>query len=402
MKIYKVQPLDLMQYINVKYHEPFIHELIEFEEKPNRAEFAEAIERLLVAFPLLKCRYDGTRNVFAENERLTVDDILKTDDEADRTALLTESLDTDENLIRFTLSGNALVVTVSHMVCDGGGFKKLLYLLCDCYNGPADGDFAPLMNRDFSFVAENLSGRGKMVVKMLLSTIGNYKNDKIYDKSASEKVFLTERVLARDTMSAVYAAAKKRGATLNDVFMTAYARAISKRYKRRKVNIPCTVDLRKYAERETGIANLTGTYNLNVKIDVNEGFAESLCDVTRKMNKNKKSTNDVAGPMLLVSKYETTPLDKFLKIYGGMNTSPFTDYTNLGAIDEKKLVFNDLTVKNAVVYGGLNRAPYFSMAVSSFGGTTTLSGVFSCGETAKKEADLLLDKVASEIKSFAK
>ena len=31
MKKYNVQPLDLMQFINTKYHEPFIHELLEFE-----------------------------------------------------------------------------------------------------------------------------------------------------------------------------------------------------------------------------------------------------------------------------------------------------------------------------------------------------------------------------------
>lgn len=33
----------------------------------------------------------------------------------------------------------------------------------------------------------------------------------------------------------------------------------------RTVNIPCTVDLRKYAEGKAGIANLTGTYNFNIK-----------------------------------------------------------------------------------------------------------------------------------------
>ena len=31
MKTYPVQPLDLMQWINTKYHDPFIHALLEFE-----------------------------------------------------------------------------------------------------------------------------------------------------------------------------------------------------------------------------------------------------------------------------------------------------------------------------------------------------------------------------------
>lgn len=33
MKKYNAQPLDLMQFINTKYHDPFIHEWIEFEER---------------------------------------------------------------------------------------------------------------------------------------------------------------------------------------------------------------------------------------------------------------------------------------------------------------------------------------------------------------------------------
>ena len=31
MKNYPTQPLDLMQFINTKYHDPFIHELLEFD-----------------------------------------------------------------------------------------------------------------------------------------------------------------------------------------------------------------------------------------------------------------------------------------------------------------------------------------------------------------------------------
>ncbi len=401
MKEYKVQPLDLMQYINTKYHEPFIHELIEFEGVLNTAKLTVALDSLIKVFPLLKCSYDSQRNVFVENDALTGKDLLVIDDTTNRTNLLTESLNSNERLIKLTLSNNLLVITVSHLVCDGSGFKKLIYLLCDFYNGKAGGDYSALMNREFSYLTENLKLKSGDTMKMLFSMIGGYKNTQVYGKGENEQIHVAERYISADIMAKVHAAAKKQGATLNDVFLTAYGRAIGKLYSKKKINIPCTVDLRKYAGGETGIANLTGTYNVNVKLSESKTFAESLTIVTRAMNKQKKSKNDIAGPTLLVSKYEKSRLEKFLKLYGGMNTSAYSDYTNLGKLDESKLKFDGTTVVNAVGYSGLNKAPCFQIAVSSFKGETTISSMFVCGESERKKAELLMNAIVEEIKSFA-
>ena len=51
MKKYDTQPLDLMQFINTKYHDPFIHELIEFEDGLDTEKLIKAIEQLLMYFP---------------------------------------------------------------------------------------------------------------------------------------------------------------------------------------------------------------------------------------------------------------------------------------------------------------------------------------------------------------
>ncbi|MGN1372824.1 MAG: condensation domain-containing protein [Candidatus Coproplasma sp.] len=403
MKEYRAQPLDLMQFINTKFHEPFIHELIEFEGKININRLKAAIAKLVGVFPLLKCRYDSDKNTFTENAGFSVDDVLVLDDAADRQALLTQSLNAGEKLILFTLSNNALVVTVSHLVCDGSGFKSLIYLLCDIYNGKDRGDYSHLMNREFYHLTKEIKGTAGITLKMIFSMFGSYKNTKIYQKTDSESVYLIEKTISAKTMSAVHTAARKRGATLNDVFLTAYARAIGKLNEQRKINIPCTVDLRKYAKDTAGIANLTGTYTLNVKINPDDDFAKSLGDVSAKMRRQKQTKNDIAGPMLLVSKYGKSTLDKFLKTYGGMNTSPFTDYSNLGVLDENKLVFSGVKIKNAVGYGCLNKAPYFSVAISSFKGESTLSSMVLCGEGEKKKVERLLNAIAEEIeKSFKK
>lgn len=401
MKKYNAQPLDLMQFINTKYHDPFIHELIEFEGRLDTKKLIQAVDKLADAFPLLKCTYDQKRNTFIENEHCTARDLLRIDNAANRNVLLTEALDTDKKLVQLTLSKNTLVITISHMICDGNGFKQMIYLLCDIYNGNNDKNLDYLMTREFSQLTKELTGTKAITLKMLISMMGNYKSIPVYAKADNEKNYVLERTISRETMSIVHNLAKKQGATLNDVFLTAYARTLAKLYGLKKINIPCTVDLRKYAKGKTGIANLTGTYNLNIKPKDSAKFGETLMDTSAVMQKQKKTKNDIAGPMLLVSKYEKSTLEQFLKLYGGMNTSASADYTNLGVLDDKKLVFDGTTITNAIGYSGLNKAPSFQIAVSSFQGETTVTSLVRCSKEEKEKADLILDTIIREIESFS-
>lgn len=400
MERYSTQPLDLMQVINAKYHEPFIHERIELEGRLDSDQFADSLDTLISVFPILKCRYDEKENTFVEMESITGKELLRTTNDADRNDLLTESLDTNEQLIQFTILGNVLYITVSHLVCDGSGFKQLIYLLCDIYNGNFDEDCGYLMNREFSQLTKELTGKIG-TFQMLLSMMGNYKNKPVYAKGKSACSYVVERTVQKEVMEKVHVAAKKQGATLNDVFLTAYARTLGKVYGLSKVNIPCTVDLRKYAKGKRGIANLTGTYNLNIKIKDDELFSETLSVVNANMQKQKQTRNDIAGPMLLVSKYEKYPLEKFVKLYSGMKTSAYTDYTNLGILDEKRLRFKGTTVKNAVGYSGVCKAPCFQVAVSSFKGETTFSSLFQCTKSEREKAVRIMDVIVSEIHLFA-
>lgn len=398
MKKYRVQPLDLMQYINTKYHEPFIHEKIELDGSLDTERFAKSLDTLANLFPLLKCQYDSKENAFVE-QKIQGHDLFLVADDKNITSFLAESLDMGKNLIRFTLLGSTLIITVSHLVCDGVGFKQLIYLLCDIYNGSCECSGSNLMNRDFSQLTQVLEG-GSGTVQMLLSMLRNYKNKPIYERSNSEDVYIIEKTISNQVMERIHAAAKGQGATLNDVFLAAYARAISRQCGLTKVNIPCTVDLRKYAKGETGIANLTGTYNLNIKFRDGETFSETLLSVSENMKRQKRTRNDIAGPRLLVSKYDKSSLEKFLRTYGGMNTSAFTDYTNLGVLDEQRLCFHGVSVKNATGYSGLNKAPCFQIAISTFRGATTISSLFQCGEHEAEKADNLMEMMVSELRSF--
>lgn len=397
MRNYEVQPLDLMQYINTRYHEPFIHEQIEFTGHFDLNKFKDAIYKLIEVFPLLKCYYDCQKNVYIENEDFNIDDILRIDDEYALSSLLTESLDMKRKLIQFTLSKNFLIITISHLICDGVGFKNLIYLFCDFYNQKTSDDFQFLMNRKFSQLTTKVKLNTWSMLNMFISMLHSYRNKKIYDKRSDEHDYLVKRTISASYMSIVHTLAKVQGATLNDVFLAAYARAICMQYGCKKISIPCTVDLRKYAKDKTGIANLTGSYTINIKMNQKDGFTKTLAAVSKKMKKQKRTKNDIAGPMLLVSKYEKSTLEEFLNLYGNMNTSPFSDYTNLGILDDKRLRFNGIQITNAIGYSCLNKAPYCSIAISSFKGETTFSSMIYCCEREKEKVEQLIDRMVDEI-----
>ena len=401
MKKYDVQPLDLMQWINRKYHDPFIHERIELDHGLDPPRLLQAIERLADAFPLLKCRYVSAENTYVENEPFSAHDLLRIDDTADQTMLLTEALDMSKKLVQFTLTGKRLIITISHLITDGSGFKQLIYLLCDLYNGRCGEGPPHLMRREFSQLTRSLTNTRAIAVPLLLSMIGRYKNSAIYEKADRETVDILARTIKSAKMSAIHTVAKKQGATLNDVFLTAYARALGKQSGLRKLMIPCTVDLRKYASDPTGIGNLTGSYSVHIKLADGEIFRDTLKRVSAAMQKQKQTKNDIAGPMLLVKKYQNSSLRDFLKLYGGLDTGAFTDYTNLGVLDDERLRFSGATVKNAIGYSGVNKAPCFQIAISSFQGAATITSLIQCSKEGKAKAEKLMDTIVRELESFA-
>lgn len=401
MRSYPAQPLDLMQYVNTKYHEPFIHELLEFGERPDEARLIRAVERLADVFPLVRCRYEPASNTFVENEAFSARALVRVDDAADRDALLTQSTDAGRQLLQLTLCRDSLVVTVSHLLCDGSGFKQLLYLLCALYNGREDRIPCRLMERGLGQLTEGLTGRMGITLTMLLSQLSGCRSVPVYARTEGERDYVLQRTLDAARMGAIHVRAKAQGATLNDVFLTAYARALSQLCGLGKVTIPCMADLRKYATVQPGIGNLTGTYNLTLRLRRGADFAATLRDVSEAMARLKRTKNDIAGPMLLVSKYESSTLEQFLKLYGGMETSSFADLTNLGALDAERLAFDGVTLRSAVGYSVLNKAPCFQVAISSFRGETTLSSLVRCGEAERQKADRVLEVMARELESFA-
>lgn len=394
---YRVEPLDLMQHINTKYREPFIREVINLDRDINIGLLRDAVRQLAGAFPLLNCRYDEGKNIYVGDGLEDTDRLVEPAAREDYDSLLLESPQ-DAFFKVSVIDNRTLIVVVSHMITDGSGFKKLLYALAAAYSKCETDGIATVMNRDFGILSKAVPNKRKATMRMLFSMMGKYKNPFLLKGGEGEATCVL-RTIDRDTMRNAHAKAKSAGAILNDLFMAAYATAVCKRLGTRKISIPCTVDLRKYNPDEAGISNLTGSYNVNVKVRPDD-FSETLACVARNTKAQKRTFNDIAGPMLLVDKYNGSPLEKFLRTYGGMNTSNAVEYTNLGVVDKNLLAFGDARPESVIGFSCLNKAPYFQLAVSSFDGETTLSALTVCNAEDKALIEDVLDSVCTEISGW--
>lgn len=399
MKTYQAQPLDLMQYINRKSREPHISMGIMLKNPINMERLKNAVDKLLCKFPILKCSYDPERNLFVEIPDFDSGHVIVADPTENTAAEeYLQPLGISKRLIRIAIRGNLLYITASHMVCDGSSFKSLVYMLCDIYNGNCTLDTEALMKRDFT---EYFTGAASPEEKeeMLAGMRAGYKNPKILSQTDGNSLYKVEYQLGNHIMASIRKRVKATGATLNDVFLAAYARTIYQMTGAARLEIPVTSDLRKHTGYAFGICNLTGNYNLYVEVR-EEPFTQTLHSVSGEMRKLKNGKNDVIGPKMLVEQYKKTGLSQFIAQYEKMNV-PYTNFTNFGLLDYEKLFFCDNEVTDASAYSLVEKPPYFQTAVSSFCGNTTVSCLVRGGDDVAERVRAFIKTFGEDLESFA-
>lgn len=400
MKTYQAQPLDLMQYVNRTSREPHISVRLTLKNPINTERLKNAVDVLLGKFPILKCSYEPEKNQFSEISNFSSMQVIVGGPTEDvRPEQYLEPLDIRSRLIRIAISGKNLYITVSHMVCDGSSFKSLVYMLCDIYNGKPVPATAALMKRGFTeYFGEAITPEAK--AEMLAGIQTGYENPQILNRAEVEALHKVEYRLENDTMASIHQRAKAEGVTLNDVFLTACVKTIYQMTGVSKLELPVTSDLRKHMEGAQGICNLTGNYNLYLRVG-DEPFPQTLHSVSMEMQKLKAGKNDIIGPGLLVERYKNTELSHFISQYEKPGTAPYVNFTNLGILNDERLSLCDNEVIDANIYSVVQRPPYFQIAVSSFRGNTTVSCLVRGGNDTVERVRAFIAAFAEKLEALA-
>ncbi|MDF2479486.1 MAG: hypothetical protein K0S24_4969 [Sphingobacterium sp.] len=285
---------------------------------------------------------------------------------------------------------------MSHILTDGEGFLQYLYLLSSLYNEKYPNSQIQ-NNRKISTILKDIhvqppTEQTKNGKKFVMSPL-------LHD-SIGTQYFCLNSIIAAADLKAIHTKAKNCGATLNDVFMTAYACIIARLQNTDKVIIPCPANLRKFRPPSDSrtIANMTGIYRMIVvEITPQHTFNSILAQIHIEMELQKSRYRCFAGIRVLDFVYYKVPRSILRQVVKrGYRLLPVT-YTNVGVIDSNRLHFQDSNIIRCYLTGTYRLSPDFQLSISTFRNVCTLNCTLIGDAETKTKGLQILEQLKSEL-----
>lgn len=394
----KGQPFDFMQYIYSFVQKPIIRGCIRFDGKLESERLKAAIKALTLFYPILRCKYDIKKGAWDETnlsyESLLTRINVKDDFSILERDLLLSSLEIgiDLPLRIYWICGkerDSLCVIASHLLCDGRGFEQLLYLLAALYSeNEAKIEAQINTNRSFSQIIDGFTPMQK--IKILFSGKRAVNMDaKLHlplDEGTEKSKLIIRRICLSKLEQYRFCAIGYRP-SMNDILLAAYIQTLHNLFGWNDITIPCPVDLRRFNRNaNSSVCNLTGNYYCHINFKGDNTF-ENICnEISMQMFAQKNSSLCLKEPFLLHILYSVFPLPFMKKVLSSKISVPMISYTNLGKIDDTRLVFQGTPVSDACIVTAAKPVPYFQLAVSTYKDKCTLS---TCTHADGKSLDVL-------------
>lgn len=347
--------------------------------------------------PEILCAYDFKKNCFVDLG-YTADKVVRYAAE-DMASILRQDLDSHPQFQIFIISqeNHELVIAVmSHILADGEGFLQYLYLLAALYNGKRlnkniqnHRDISPLLKDIHALAPTEQAKRHKHLSISPLRPA----------ETSNQFLCLTSQISSRD-VELIHQKARESGATMNDVFMTAYARVIAQLQNINTVVLPCPVDLRRfYPELDAlTIANMTGIYRrITVEIPPGCSFGMTLQQVHIELALQKSRYRCFMGIKALDKVFREAPRHLLGRAVKAIYRLTPVSYTNFGIISHEKLCFANCTIQNCFLTGTYRLPPDFQLTISTFNNRCTLNCTLIGGKNDEERGQYILDRVKSEI-----
>ena len=390
---YSAEAFDQIQLLfdSTGFNDHQLHCVLRFDRCLNEDVLKNAVMASIEAIPIL-----GTRYIAGARPRWTSLDpkafgraFLFARDETELEDFVVSRV--DEGLgpqVRVCLLNSmpfAVALKMNHMVCDGADFKAYLYFLCDIYSRMmADPGYRPAAvtgDRSLGRVLKRFGLRDRFKSLLVQHRENNLRGGARFPLSDDTEVrpFILIRKLARKKTAALKNCGKAKGATLNDVVLTAYYRCLFQRLALRpgtELRIPVMVDMRRHIEKSRklkSLTNLSSTVSTHLDLRPGEHFEETLHRVKSIMDL-KKGANLGLNAFIKVGFIYRYLSDRIAnRIARSMLRNPLISMTNMHVLDSSQMSFGDLLPRDAFMCGSIKYKPHFQLAASSYEGELTLS-----------------------------
>ncbi|MEK4602720.1 condensation domain-containing protein [Bacillus sp. FSL L8-0099] len=321
-------------------------------------------------------------------------------------------------LLRGTTT-DMLVVKLSHLCSDGAGVKEYINLLGAIYTHLSLGGSKDQIIKEFGEGNESFRDQSHVFKYAGISDVKSaYRPNQEQqaslwsfpsqpNKNKSPKMSVGR--LSREQTLCLTKWTKAQQATLNDVIMTAYFRALSHftvyaEPRTAEKMIGLTIDLRRYLPNYTtgAICNLSGMEMPVIKMEDDESFNQTLVRVKQSMDKIKGQNpglSSAAGMEILAGMKLSTVKEMYNQQYeqAVQMGIALPLMTNFGVIADELIQFGEIQAEDGYMTSPIMYAPFFSMGASTYNGRLTFTIGYHAPETSKEKVDKFLECVINQL-----
>ncbi|MDR2649542.1 MAG: condensation domain-containing protein [Clostridiales bacterium] len=421
----KAEPYDIWFYLTYLWKEindPLIRCRIDFDGPVDEDALKRAVTLSLNTVPVIGCSFEcHSRGPRWVNKNFTGEDIVRViesgiDLESRVIQCFTVGITVEtEPLLRIYIlrraGGDTLCAVISHIVCDGAGFKQYLYLLSDIYTELKNGREPPAQSyyrRGIKPLFAGVSLKEKIKIQRSRSYINaySYSNMKyqrgVDFRDGGAEAYMLRRTLSKESFYRIKRFAKMRNATINDSLMALFARAFCKNTGAESIELPSTMDLRKFVPQgvKYGVSNYTSNCVCDISVQPNDTLGQTITRVSEQMRVHKSGKDILKSVLDWNLTVSLTPYRLLKRIYEDNTIHPIVSFTNFGIINSELLNFDNTAINSIYITVSIKPRPYLLLSASTFNDACTLSSNIYGSRNDKIFIDKLFDDICSEISSL--
>lgn len=421
-KILKAQMWDKMQFLFRNYYDRMVHVVLHYDGFIDMEALISAYDYMVKKVPILHSSFvnNPIKPFWKVNTKYNINEFIGFVETDNRDKAVNDFM-TQEISVKAACQFRALIIRskgkdtlcqlMNHMCMDGGDSKQLLKNLVEAYNLRVSRKIIDVKVKDGD--RSHYQVYTKFNAEDKETALGLYKNvSQVKDKTKfpftpdnTNTSRIIRSIINKDTFLAMKAKGKTMGASVNDIILASYMRALYKVCEvlpQERLSVPCMVDLRRHIEGDNslGFSNQVGFMICSL-----DKFDENITDTILKvkessLNAKKDKYLGLYSLPLLNLAYKVFPQAiAEIAIRIGY-TNPFTGMSNIGIINENELTLSGLKLEYAWMTGAIKKKPYMQLALATYKDEITMSIAVKCNDEDEKIINKFLQIIKGEIMGF--
>ena len=305
---------------------------------------------------------------------------------------------------------------VNHQCFDGSDYKYVMFKIVECYNafvkeGNIDNVVIKDGTRDLSQLYANMEPNAAKKAKGLYNNASKtgIKTQFRFTDDQDCKKRLIMKTTPKEVFEKVKAKGKAVGASINDIMLTAYFRALVKEIgcpKDEPINITSMMDLRRHmlTKDTVGVTNMTAFMPCKLSEGIGGSFEDTLARVNEQTTLQKN--DDVVGlygiPLLGLA-YKLFWLDCIATFAIKLGyDNPLIQMSNLGILKPEQTNFEGCKMYDCVITGAVKYKPYFQFTCVTREGNMKFCVAEKCSDRDEKLIREFLDDMEAELQGYIK